>query len=143
MKESRRNEPGSENQSARNIFSYMINIFQSQVYLFLLQCVHQNIKLQLPDKQTLYKTMQVIKKQCPDAEVLLVKEVPPYPWVNDQISVSSYLSVFRYRQLNLSKCLYTTSRASKNEQPLFAKLLGCYLFVNKISCLITFNDIIY
>ena len=72
--------------------------------------------------------MKILKRQCPDAEVLHIA-VSPYlliavSVVQDTFSISNKRFVFRCSWLNLSLCLYTTLRLRKNEWMLIYKIVG-------------------
>ena len=64
-------------------------------------------------------------KQCPDAEVLHIKE-SPFVRVQNQISTPSDLPVFSYSKLKRSECLRTSPRVSKDECTFLTKFLGCH-----------------
>ena len=51
----------------------------------------------------------LLKKQCPDANVLLVG-VFPNTRVQDQISTPNYLPVFHYSQLKINGCFLQNCR---------------------------------
>ena len=52
-----------------------------------------------------------------------VVEVSPHIKVQDQVSDSSDLPVFRYSKLKPTECLQTTSRVTKNERTLVYKII--------------------